>query len=418
MQTKILLVDDREDNLLSMEVILTPDNYHLVKCRSGKEALKILLTDIEFALILMDVKMPILNGFETANLIHEREVLRNIPIIFITANNYGDENMYKGYRSGGIDYILKPINPEILRAKVSVFVKLYEKNRLLLEQEQKLKAINNILGAEISDRKNYTEQIEKINSELRRKIERMESLNTGLKKLAQVAAYNLQHSLVSIGRIASELLVLYKNGNVDEKAMASQLKSELDQLQNNYLDFLALPEISIDRPEFVDTNLNDLLNDLLASMEDTLREKNATVETGLLPTANVIPSLMRYVFQNLINNSLTFNQKNPVIHFRSEAENTPNGKNNGEEEIKYWKIFVEDNGMGIDQQNTEEIFSLFKKLPSGRDTPGAGIGLALCRKIMELHNGSISAHSRFNNGSTFVLSLPVKIATLFKLKAT
>src|SRR5688572_19585530 len=153
MQPKILLVDDREDNLLSIEAILEPSGYQFYKACSGKEALKILLEETDFAIILMDVKMPILNGFETATLIYEREKLKHIPIIFITANNYGDENIYKGFQSGGIDYILKPINPEVLRAKVSVFVNLYKKNRQLLEQEQKLMAINEILGNEIKERK-------------------------------------------------------------------------------------------------------------------------------------------------------------------------------------------------------------------------------------------------------------------------
>ena len=150
MQQKILLVDDREDNLFSMETILEADNYLLTKASSGREALKILLKEVDFALILMDVKMPNLNGFETAALIYEREKLRHIPIIFITANIYGEENIFKGYRTGAVDYIYKPINPELLRAKVSVFVELYEKNRQLLLQEQRLTSINRSLQNEIA----------------------------------------------------------------------------------------------------------------------------------------------------------------------------------------------------------------------------------------------------------------------------
>src|SRR5689334_24206696 len=153
MRPKILLVDDREDNLLSMEAILALDGYQFVKANSGRQALKILLTDIDFALILMDVKMPNLNGFETATLIYEREKLKSIPIIFITANNYGDENIFKGYQTGAIDYIFKPINPDVLRAKVGVLIDLYKKTRLLLEQEQKLIAINRSLEREIEEQK-------------------------------------------------------------------------------------------------------------------------------------------------------------------------------------------------------------------------------------------------------------------------
>src|SRR6187551_1872732 len=152
MRQKILLVDDREDNLFSMETILESDGYEFVKANSGRQALKILLVEFDFALILMDVKMPNLNGFETASLIYEREKLKHIPIIFITANNYGDDNIYQGYKSGAIDYIFKPINPDILRAKVGVLIDLYKKNRLLVEQEQKLVTINKSLEIEIKDR--------------------------------------------------------------------------------------------------------------------------------------------------------------------------------------------------------------------------------------------------------------------------
>src|SRR6476646_5305901 len=151
MPQKILLVDDREDNLFSLETILEPDGYEFVKASSGRQALKILLTEFDFALILMDVKMPNLNGFETASLIYEREKLKHIPIIFITAHSYGDENVFKGYRAGAVDYIYKPINSELLRAKVSVFTDLYKKNHQLIAQEQKLIAINKNLEAEITE---------------------------------------------------------------------------------------------------------------------------------------------------------------------------------------------------------------------------------------------------------------------------
>src|SRR5258705_3839274 len=166
MKKKILLVDDRPDNLLSMESILEPCGYDLVKAGSGRQALKILLTDIDFALILMDVKMPNLNGFETAELIYEREKLKHIPIIFITANNYGEENIFKGYRMGAVDYIYKPINSDLLRAKVSVFIKLYNQNYRLHQQEQKLVTINRNLEEEIKERKVSEEREKTLNLEL------------------------------------------------------------------------------------------------------------------------------------------------------------------------------------------------------------------------------------------------------------
>lgn len=149
---KILLVDDREDNLMSIEAILRNDGYEFVRANSGKEALKILLKDQNFTLILMDVQMPDLNGIETASLIYQREKLKHIPIIFITAHDQGDEHVYKGYKTGAVDYIYKPINPDLLKAKVTVFIELYRKNHKLLAQEAKLKAINISLEKEVRER--------------------------------------------------------------------------------------------------------------------------------------------------------------------------------------------------------------------------------------------------------------------------
>ena len=107
---KLLVVDDREDNLFSIESILERDNYIIKKANSGRAALRILLKEDDFTLILMDVQMPELNGFETATVIYERDKLKRIPIIFITANDYGEDSVFKGYQMGGVDYIYKPIN--------------------------------------------------------------------------------------------------------------------------------------------------------------------------------------------------------------------------------------------------------------------------------------------------------------------
>jgi PAS domain S-box-containing protein len=140
--TKILLVDDREDNLLSMETILERQGYEFVKANSGKQALQALLKETDFALILMDVAMPNLNGFDTASLIYEREKLRHIPIIFITGFNYTEENVFRGYRMGAVEYIFKPVNPDLLRAKVAVFVDLYRKNESIRQKNQELLELN------------------------------------------------------------------------------------------------------------------------------------------------------------------------------------------------------------------------------------------------------------------------------------
>src|SRR6476620_10728974 len=132
-RAKILLVDDREENLIALEAILSSLDLVPVRARSGEEALKALL-NTEFALILLDVRMPGMDGFETAAHIKRRERTRNIPIIFLTAINHGPHHTFRGYAAGAVDYISKPFDPWVLRAKVSVFVELYMKNCQLKEQ--------------------------------------------------------------------------------------------------------------------------------------------------------------------------------------------------------------------------------------------------------------------------------------------
>lgn len=132
-KAKILLVDDRQENLLALEAILSALDQTLVRAHSGEDALKALLTD-EFAVILLDVQMPGMDGFETAAHIKRREKTRDIPIIFLTAINHGPHHTFRGYAAGAVDYISKPFDPWVLRAKVSVFVDLYKKNCQLREQ--------------------------------------------------------------------------------------------------------------------------------------------------------------------------------------------------------------------------------------------------------------------------------------------
>jgi len=136
-QVDILLVDDRPENLLALEAILESLGQRLVRAQSGEDALRCLL-EREFAVILLDVQMPGLNGFETAQLIKARERTKFVPIIFLTAISKDEEFVYKGYEVGAVDYIFKPFQPEILRSKVNVFVELYLQRRRLAEQEQRL----------------------------------------------------------------------------------------------------------------------------------------------------------------------------------------------------------------------------------------------------------------------------------------
>jgi PAS domain S-box-containing protein len=142
---EILLVDDRDENLLALEVILANQNYKFVRANSGKEALKILLQEHDFAIILMDVQMPGMDGFETAEVIRQSEKFKRVPIIFLTANNNNQEDVFKGYQTGAVDFMVKPLSAKILRAKVAVFVDLYKKSHELEIQGERMQALNSQL---------------------------------------------------------------------------------------------------------------------------------------------------------------------------------------------------------------------------------------------------------------------------------
>ncbi|MGZ3930182.1 MAG: sensor histidine kinase [Bacteroidia bacterium] len=410
LRIKILLVDDRENNLLSMESIFAREAYQLVRANSGREALKVLLKESDFTLILMDVEMPGLNGFETAALIYQREKLQHIPIIFITAHSYGEEDIYKGYRTGAVDYIYKPIQAELLRAKVSVFVELYKKNHMLIAQEQKLKSVNKNLEIEIKDRKASEEQVKELNQQLLKNIEQLESTNKELDQFAYIASHDLQEPLRKI-RTFSDRIVTKFGEKLDEegKLYIDKMQAACERMQNLINDILAFSKISVSKEALVYTDMNDVLAEVIADMDMQIQEKNAvvTLDTSL-PKLYVYPGLMKPLFQNLINNSLKYSKKDvaPVIHISAKIE-APEDSGNKISVKKFCRINVTDNGVGFEQQYAEQIFTMFKRLHGNSEYKGTGIGLAICKKIVEEHHGYISAKSAPDAGSTFTVSLPV-----------
>ncbi|HEX3167473.1 MAG TPA: response regulator [Chitinophagaceae bacterium] len=408
-EAKILVVDDRADNLISIEVILEKDNYTIVKANSGKAALKVLLNDHDFSLILMDVQMPELNGYETATIIYERDKLRNIPIIFITANNYDEDFMFKGYRMGGVDYIYKPINPELLRAKVAVFVELYSKNQQLMLQEKKLLAANEFLQKEIEERKASEERVKHLNEQLVVNNASLKQMNEELDQFAYMASHDLQEPLRKIQVFSDKIL---RNNNFDsdsEKYFGKIINSSkrMQHLINNLLDFSRHTASSND---FKKTPLNELVKNVVMELEVEIEKSNARINFEDLPVVSAVPGLMQQLFYNLFSNAIKFRKPSVdlVIDIKAEKMNPVDvskfikyghGK-------KYYKITVEDNGIGFDDKYAEDIFRVFKRLHSYHEFEGTGVGLSICKKIVEKHNGFIKAESQIDKGSTFIIGLP------------
>jgi signal transduction histidine kinase len=408
---KILVVDDREDNLYSIEALFEKDNYTIVKARSGREALKVLLKEQDFSLILMDVQMPDLNGFETATIIYDRDKLKNIPIIFITAFSFDEDYVFKGYQTGGVDYIYKPINPELLRMKVSVFVELYRKNQQLLLHEKKLLAANKSLQKEIEERKASEQKIKLLNEKLVENNLHLKSINEELDRFAYAASHDLQEPLRKI-MVFSDKILMKENMDEETEKYFKKIIGSSKRMQLLINDLLTFSRHSMSSSDFKKTDLNILAKESIAELEIEIEKNNAKIHVNELPVIWAVPSLMRQLFHNLISNAIKFRKKTvePIIKIQAEKIN---GKNNTRlpkmvNDNSYYQISVSDNGIGFDPKYTDEIFMVFKRLHSYHEFEGSGVGLSICKKIVEKHNGFITAQSKINEGSTFIIGLPEK----------
>lgn len=409
-RVKILLVDDKENNLVSMSSIFSDDNYQIETAESGREALKILLKEWDFALILMDVEMPDLNGFETAALIYEREKLRHIPIIFVTAHSHGDENIFKGYRAGAVDYVYKPIRPELLRAKVQVFIELYKKNHQLLAQEQRLITANKNLEIEIKDRIASEEKVIELNKQLLENINKLEVINKELDGFAYMASHDLQEPLRKIKLFSERIMSKFDNDmDSESKLYVSKIQKACTRMQNLINDIFTLSKISNAEDKRTQIDMNLLMKELLTDMESEIREKKADITIDELPSLYVNKNLIKRLFQNLIENAIKYAKKDVPAIIKITSKTDGPAPSNKLTMNKYCRIYVEDNGIGFDQQYAEQVFVMFRRLHLASQYEGTGIGLAICKKIVEEHHGFISAKSAIDEGTTFTISLPLDV---------
>jgi signal transduction histidine kinase len=405
---KILVVDDKEDNLFSIEAILEKDNYTIVKANSGRAALKILLNEQDFSLILMDVQMPDMNGFETASIIYQRDKLKHIPIIFITAHHSDEEHIFQAYRAGGVDYIYKPIKPELLQAKVSVFIELYRKTNQLIAQERKLLNANKTLQTEIEERKVIEQQMRMLNKQLLENNNTLKAINEELDRFAFVASHDLQEPLRKI-MLFSDKILLKNNVDIETSKYLLKIVDSSHRMQMLIHDLLRFSRHDVHAKDFVETDLNTIINEVILELDTEIEMSKAKINIEPLPKISAIQSLMHQLFLNLLNNAIKFRKKDtpPLINIYAEKTN-PLKINKEIRDTNYYKICIEDNGIGFDAKYAKDIFVVFKRLHSYHEYEGTGIGLSICKKIVQKHNGSIYAQSKINVGSTFILELPEK----------
>jgi signal transduction histidine kinase len=375
-QVNILLVDDRPDKLMALEIVLASLGQNLVLAHSGTEALRHLLQQ-EFALIVLDVSMPGMDGFETASLIRQRNSSALTPIIFISAINYSEVHMSRGYSLGAIDYIPAPIVPEILRAKVSFFIELHRKTEQLKRQaEMEVQLIREQAARAEAEAANKAKDrfIAMLSHELR----------TPLTPIL-FASSMLSADQTVPDRIREELKIITRNVELEARLIDDLL--DVTRINQGKLGLA-----------FGNADFHELLHSALRICSSEISTRNLTVKLELEASERWIradAARLQQICWNLIQNAVKFTPPNGQIILRS---NNPRSA--------WFRLEVIDSGIGITSEALSKIFDPFEQA-GGAGFGGLGLGLTISKAIVELHGGKIFASSAgADHGAMFVIELP------------
>jgi signal transduction histidine kinase len=380
----ILVVDDRADKLLAYEVMLAELNQNLVCARSGKEALRQLLQN-DFAAILLDVNMPGMDGFETAALIRQRQRSETTPIIFVSAINDTVNHISRGYSLGAVDYILTPIVPDILRAKVAVFVDLFKKTEQIRHQA--------------AERENLIRE-QSAAEHARAEAERASAAKD---KFLAMLSHELRTPLTPV--LASVATLEHEDNLPKPMQESLQLIRRNVELEARLIDdLLDLTRISKGKVQlsFEIVDAHTLLRNALEICQSDIAEKKLELQTEF--AANQVhlradPARLQQIFWNLIKNAVKFTPDNGKLFVRSS--NDSGGQ---------FQFEVADSGCGIDGTALPKIFHAFEQ---GGQTQlgGLGLGLAISKALVEAHQGSIIATSDGRDrGAKFTVIFPTSLA--------
>ena len=379
-KVSILVVDDRADKLLTYEVMLAELNQNIVTAKSGKEALRHLLLN-DFAAILLDVNMPGMDGFETAALIRQRQRSETTPIIFVSAINDTVNHISRGYSLGAVDYILTPVVPDILRAKISVFVDLFRKTEQIKRQaEEREKLVREQTTAE------------------RARIE-AERASAAKDKFLAMLSHELRTPLTPV--LASVSTLEHEDGLPEAMREPLQLIRRNVELEARLIDdLLDLTRISKGKVKlsFEIVDAHTLLRNAVEICQLEIDEKHLSlcVELGAESVfLRADPARLQQIFWNLIKNAVKFTPTGGKLSIRTS--NDDSGRFQAE---------VEDSGCGIDREILPNIFHAFEQGGRGQ-LGGLGLGLAISKALVEAHQGCIAAYSDgLGLGSRFTAFFP------------
>jgi len=418
----ILLVDDQPARLLTYQSILSELGQNLVLAHSGREALDKLMHD-EFAVVLLDVSMPDMDGFETAELIHAHPRFEKTPIIFVTGIHVSELDRLRGYKAGAVDYVAIPVVPEILRSKVAVLVELYCKrhelrqlNRILANANRQLSEANLTLQAE------RTRELESFNATLQRANTELEETNRSLQKevaeraraeralqeadrnkdeFLAMLAHELRNPLAPIGNALQLMRMNPSEPRLQwaQEVIHRQLVS-LTRLVDDLLDVSRITrgKITLTRQAL---DIATLINRAVETIEPLVLEREHQLTLRVPPEPMRVdgdPTRLTQALANVLGNAAKYTERGGRIELTCTRQGA-------EVEVR-----VRDNGIGIPAELLPRIFDLFTQLDRRSDhaLSGLGIGLALVRRLLEMHGGSISALSEgAGTGSEFVIRLPL-----------
>jgi signal transduction histidine kinase len=391
LRTSVLLVDDQPADQVALERCLAPFSLHVVKVSSGEEALEH-VQDEEFALVLMDVRLPGLNGVETAQRMRQVLALRPLPLIFLTGANSEEAIIATGYATGGVDWLRKPVDPERLRAKVRVFVELHREREALRQQQEALREHEReVLEAR---RRRAEQERERLVVELREAVRlRDEFLSVASHELkTPLTPLALRLQLMKQELAKPEVDVQRLRGHVE--AAGAQVR-RVAALMDSLLDATRITSGRLTLRREQDVNLAAVVRDVVANFETQAARAHCPME--LEAPARVLGQWdvlrLEQIVTNLLSNAIKFGAGG-TVSVRVE-------ENGG-----WARLTVRDEGIGMDESMRTRLFGRFERGVSERHYGGLGLGLFITRQVTEAMGGRIHVESVPGRGSTFIVELP------------